>query len=348
MNAAVPQIDPEISVLIPALTPEEREGLRASIAAEGCRDPLVVWTDTGILLDGHNRLAICTDLGKPYNTVGMTFADRNAAKAWVIFNQLSRRNLNNYQRTELGDRLKEILMPAAEARMLAGVANPVQISGEGRIDDQIAKAAGVSHDTIHKARYVRERAAPAVIEALRAGSTTINHEYQRMRNPTLINSSASNEWFTPSNVIEAARRVLGDIDLDPASCTKADETVRAAKFYDEEANGLEHEWRGRVWLNPPYGGLAGAFTEKLITEYRAGRTTAAIFLVNADTTETKWFRPLFDYPLCFARGRIAFLNGELQKTGNTHGSLFAYFGPDEDRFVAEFKQFGPVVKRIDK
>ena len=341
------QIDPEISVLIPALTPEERDGLRASIAAEGCRDPLVVWTDTGILLDGHNRLAICTDLGKPYNTVGMTFAGRPEAVAWVIRNQFNKRNLNNFQKSELALKLGDVLRPAAEERMLAGKSDPEQNSDQGRVNEQIARAAGVSHDTIYRAQYVIERAAPVVLKELRAGDISLNHAYQRIHNPVLLHSSISNEWFTPAKYIEAARQVMGEIDLDPGSCAKANEAVKATVYYDKEANGLEQEWRGRVWLNPPYGGLAPAFAHKLIDEYHAGRTTAAIILLNADTTENKWFARLFDYPLCFVFGRIGFINHGLEKIGNAHGSLFAYLGPHEDRFVAEFKQFGPVVKRID-
>jgi hypothetical protein len=39
-------IDPEFQALCPPLLPEEREQLAASLLAEGCRDPLVVWLPT--------------------------------------------------------------------------------------------------------------------------------------------------------------------------------------------------------------------------------------------------------------------------------------------------------------
>lgn len=58
--------------------------------------------------------------------------------------------------------------------------------------------------------------------------------------------SDQNEWLTPPNII----RALGTFDLDP--CAPA---IRpwdmAIEHYS--SNGLEKEWRGRVWLNPPYG-----------------------------------------------------------------------------------------------
>ena len=52
-------IDPEFQKLIPALTPEERKDLEASLIADGCISPLVVWYKHDILLDGHNRHEFC-------------------------------------------------------------------------------------------------------------------------------------------------------------------------------------------------------------------------------------------------------------------------------------------------
>src|SRR5262245_4399923 len=172
------RIDPEFQSLIPPLTAEERAGLEESIAREGCRDPLVVWTETETLVDGHNRLEICRRLGKPYNTTGLSFLSRDSAKAWIIRSQFARRNLSPYQKAELALALEPLLRPAAEARMLAGRADPVQNSGEGRVDDALAQTAGVSKDTIHRARVLREKAAPSVLDGLRRGETTINTEYQ--------------------------------------------------------------------------------------------------------------------------------------------------------------------------
>ncbi|MDA4133396.1 MAG: phage N-6-adenine-methyltransferase [Thaumarchaeota archaeon] len=66
-------------------------------------------------------------------------------------------------------------------------------------------------------------------------------------------SSASNEHFTPSDIIEAARLTLGAIDFDPASCETANALVKAANFWTKEDNGFVRPWGRRVFLNPPGG-----------------------------------------------------------------------------------------------
>jgi len=166
------------------------------------------------------------------------------------------------------------------------------------------------------------------------------------KNTAAVTQSLTNEWYTPAEYIEAARRVMGGIDLDPASCEEANATVHAAQFYSEADPGLGREWKGRVWLNPPYGRLAGDFVAYLETQYRAGHVTAAVTLVNAHCTDTAWFRPLWDHTLCFSYGRLNFTAGTARRGGSTHGSVFAYLGPDPAAFAAEFARWGAIVRRF--
>ena len=89
-------IDAEFKSLIPPLSLEERLQLEENLLREGCRDPLVVWRENNILLDGHNRYEICTHHDIPFCTERIELKDREAAKEWLIRNQLGRRNLNPF------------------------------------------------------------------------------------------------------------------------------------------------------------------------------------------------------------------------------------------------------------
>jgi N6-adenosine-specific RNA methylase IME4 len=98
------QIDPEFKKLIPPLSAEERAQLESNIIEDGCRDPLTVWLEEGLLLDGHNRTEICAECGVQYEVVYVSLPSRQDAINWIINNQLGRRNLNPTQASDLRGR----------------------------------------------------------------------------------------------------------------------------------------------------------------------------------------------------------------------------------------------------
>jgi DNA N-6-adenine-methyltransferase (Dam) len=167
----------------------------------------------------------------------------------------------------------------------------------------------------------------------------------------------SNEWYTPSKYIEAAREVMGSIDLDPASCELANKTVKATKYYTKEEDGLSKEWHGRVWLNPPYGKInpipgstksyQRIFVEKLLREYTAGRTSQAVLLLLGNSCFAHYFYPLWEYPLCFHDGFISFYRPDGSTSDFGFGTIFVYLGPNETKFTEAFSQFGRIVKAVD-
>lgn len=159
--------------------------------------------------------------------------------------------------------------------------------------------------------------------------------------------TGENEWYTPAQYIDAARQVLGAIDVDPASSAIAQEVVGAAKFYSLADNGLLHDWYGSVWMNPPYSQPhIQLFIEKLVTEVRSGRTTAAIALTH-NYTDTEWFHIAARActAICFTRGRIKFVNPEGEAAAPTQGQAFFYFGDKGAHFGDVFSNFGFVVVR---
>ena len=122
------------------------------------------------------------------------------------------------------------------------------------------------------------------------------------------------EWVTPLRIVDAARHIMGAIDLDPASSHEAQRLVKAGAYFTKESSGLDYEWSGRVWINPPYkAGLVSKFVDKLIAEMQAGRVTQAVMLTN-NATETKWAHRLVESRLvhCIAllKGRVQFLHFE--------------------------------------
>ncbi len=169
---------------------------------------------------------------------------------------------------------------------------------------------------------------------------------------------STNEWYTRPKYIEAAKEVMGGIDLDPASCAAANQIVKATRYYTREQNGLEQPWFGRVWLNPPYGRSAkmaglhkssiGLFVEKLLASYAAGDVTQAIILATTEVN-AKWFYPLWQFPICIPDHRVNFIVPIQQKNkySQMFGTAFAYLGTNEQKFTEVFSQFGRIVKAID-
>ena len=161
----------------------------------------------------------------------------------------------------------------------------------------------------------------------------------------IIGDSTGNEWWTPITYIESVRKVLGEIDLDPASCDEANKVVRAKKIYTELDSGLAHNWHGQVFMNPPYSANK-EFAEKMYQEYTSGNVTEAIILLGAHAIETKWFAQYWDHVLCFTGHRIKFNTPTgAAIAGNIAGSVFVHLGQDSHLFAKEFAQHGYVVKR---
>lgn len=177
-------IDEEFRKLIPPLTPEEFAGLKQSLMSEGCRDPLVLWGN--ILIDGHNRYDICTRKNIPFTTVQKEFASRNDAIVWIIRNQFGRRNLPAYERARLALRLKPVIAEKAKENLVTHTEcgyQGCQKSDKAEIDTkkELAKVAGVSHDTIAKVEKIEAKAKPEVKSAVQAGSISINQAYQAVK-----------------------------------------------------------------------------------------------------------------------------------------------------------------------
>lgn len=161
----------------------------------------------------------------------------------------------------------------------------------------------------------------------------------------LVNQSSGKvEYYTPPEIIEAARMTMGGaITLDPASSVEANKRVLALSHYTKEVDGLTQKWFGRVWMNHPFEkGRNHLWINKLVEEYNAGNVDEACCITFASTSE-KWFRPLMQFPQCFLYKRTNyFLPDGTQMMGVTKGSVVTYLGKEVDRFRKYFSPLGAV------
>jgi ParB family chromosome partitioning protein len=343
----------EYADLFPMLVEAELSELADSIKSNGLREPVVLLG--GKVLDGRNRLRACGIAG-----VEPRFAelpDGQDPLQFVLDHNLHRRHLNESQRAMVGERLKVIYAAEAQQRMLAGKGddgsggrgnkkNPPKDFTEGFKGDSRDKAAAavnVSGPLIDAAAKVRgPNAIPELAAAVVAGDIAVTRaariaalpqEQQReaISKPHVSHNSGENEWYTPPQYIVAAREVMGEIDLDPASSEVAQKVVQAERFFTKDDDGLQQDWSGRVWMNPPYSGdLVGRFAEKLAEAFDSNKVSAAVVLVN-NATDSKWFQRLAASAsaICFPKGRIKYLDSTGTPANSPlQGQAILYFGGD--------------------
>lgn len=183
-------VDPEFRDLIPPLNEEELKLLEESLVADGCESPLTVWN--GVIIDGHNRYAICRKHDIPFSIQEKNFSSRDDAMLWMLRNQLGRRNLNDYQRGEMVLVLKSRMKTEAEKRKYAGVSDcdlPENFQ-EGQASEKdrkgreeretytrLGKLAGVSGRQMRKIDKLANSADEATKAKLRKGEVSVHRAY---------------------------------------------------------------------------------------------------------------------------------------------------------------------------
>ena len=186
-------VQEDLKSYIDPLTPDEHDALERSLLAEGCRDALVLWGD--ILVDGHNRYALCLKHGLPFNTVrNVRFRTLEDVHLWMIDQHLGRRSVSDFQRGVLALRKKEIVAErqaaakaaAKDAHMRAevlGEAEPVSpIDGTPAVAageplksrEAVARAARLTAGQVTMIEKIQKQAAPELVAAVRAGTISLN------------------------------------------------------------------------------------------------------------------------------------------------------------------------------
>lgn len=224
--------------------------------------------------------------------------------------------------------------------------------GRGRIESrpstQLADF-GISKD--QSSRWQKLAAVPekkfeqAVAAAKEIQAEVTTAAMLRLDRPHVSHNSGENEWYTPTEYVEAARAAMGEIDCDPASSKLANRTVKAELYYTAEENGLASEWHGRVWMNPPYAQpLCQQFCSLLVAKYQAKEIEQACVLVN-NSTETNWFQEMLSActAICLVKGRVKFLDTNGNPGAPLQGQAVLYFGKRQATFQKNFEGFGKVM-----
>jgi ParB family chromosome partitioning protein len=177
-------------------------------------------------------------------------------------------------------------------------------------------------------------------------ASRVQAEVDKILKPHVAQATGNSEWYTPLVYIEAARQVMGRIDIDPASSDKANQIVKANAYYTPADDGRAKAWNGNVWLNPPYAQpLVSQFCELLVDKYQSGEIQQACVLVN-NATETGFYQRMLQHceAVCFIKGRVKFIDEKGVESGAPlQGQTVLYFGQQTDRFAHTFNRFGVIL-----
>lgn len=188
-------VNEELKAYIDPLTPQEYESLERSILAEGCRDALVLWGD--LLVDGHNRYAICQRHTLPFQTIQSTrFKNMEDVHLWMIDQHLGRRSISDFQRGVLALRKREIIAARRASKSAAENPNPASEDPKNNAElapwedssdssntesiaplasrEDIAKAARLSSNQVVMIEKIQKQAAPELVAAVKSGSISLN------------------------------------------------------------------------------------------------------------------------------------------------------------------------------
>jgi transcriptional regulator with XRE-family HTH domain len=145
----------------------------------------VTWNE--IIIDGHNRYAICKKHDVAFKIVTMEFADRSHAKEWIIRNQFGRRNLPPYVRVSLALELESTIAARAKEnqKLSEGAGSKgLEISTNLTPIDtraEIANIAGVSDNTVAKVKKIKAKASEETKDKLAKGEISINKAYNETK-----------------------------------------------------------------------------------------------------------------------------------------------------------------------
>ena len=282
---------------------------RHALAQCECIDEAKDWADKAAALAAYARQADDPELE--------ALARRIRARAFRRMGEIS-------QELETGQGTRTELLPGTGKKLKSAVLSEAGIS-----TSQAHRAEKVAEIPVEEFERRVDSDTPPTMTALVRGLGHVSH------------NSGEIEWYTPPDLIEAARDCMGGIDLDPASSDEAQQAVKGTRFFSVTDDGLSQPWDGRVWLNPPYAQpVINQFVEKVTTE----PIDQACVLVN-NATDTKWGQTLLASGsiVCFLKSRVRFVSPRGTAGAPLQGQMIVGIRVDRDRFIGAFETRGVIL-----
>ncbi len=351
--------------IFPMMPGDSLRDMAADIRENGLMNPIEIFE--GKIIDGRNRYKACQLIGMKPRFHEITTGEDFDAVTYVLSLNLHRRHLTTSQRAMVAVEVEKVYAEEAKKRQIrkpeSVKANLPEQNWQAR--DKAAEMLNVGGRSVSDAKRVMASEVEELPQMVREGTVSVSaaakvanlepeeqheviEEINQGGKPTEVikahvaHNSGNNEWYTPSEFIEAARRTMGSIDLDPASNDIAQQTVKAGKYFTVDNCGLAKKWTGNVWMNPPYAGkLVKLFAAKVVNE----PIDQAVVLVN-NATETGWFQLMAEdaTAICFPAKRIKFLDPDGNPGAPLQGQAILYIGGNVDSFEDEFSGFGFVMR----
>ncbi len=144
-----------------------------------------------------------------------------------------------------------------------------------------------------------------------------------------------NHQATPQGAFEWASRRWGPFDLDAAA---SEWNAKCPRFFDEQTNGLEQEWSGRVWLNCPWDNIE-PWVRKAIAEVFEVKRAELVVMLLPVRGGLEWTELVKRYATeRTIKGRLRFdppPGGEVGKGGFEASAFYVFERPVEARELME-------------
>lgn len=281
-NHHAPVVLPELAELLPPLTEEQLAALEADLLKNGCYAPVIVNEDM-VVIDGHNRKALCEKHGLPYQMMVFSFGDLLEAKEWMLDTQKGRRNLEKWELGKIALKLK----PEIEARAKENQGTRTDLSatlpkGPVPVDTrkELAEAVGLGERTMGKVMRIDEHAPAAVREALDKKELSINQGYNITQRVMELPEEEREQAAEEAVALEKAKKEVQALDAE------ADRRGKVAglfcKAYERAVLLTPTEENVRCWTEG-----TRMTPEELTDTVAESRELAGVFSAIADIIEQK-------------------------------------------------------------